>query len=477
MAGQLLPRCVPFRQAGGRRSGTITLWTILFLPILVVLFLVVIEGIHLWLARVELENALEAAALAAVKEWAESGNAPAQNWTQSGRLLGLEYAGANTIRGVDFNPANFAIEDNLGLFSGGNPNENATCVADGIYSPPGDREGTLIFGAITNDDPLTFDTREIPSCGGEGTVLVDATGQGNLDTGNDNNWGVAFLNEEDTDPDLRICTVTITLPGSVNERRGYYFHEESLGFADNSNNIFAGYGLCEQNDVVGIDTSLIDVDFFFPAPCNNVNAHYWKQIRFTFPLDGTDNEFGPCERFRFGIDVRNLNTNNCNGSQVDGDAIGDMGATVTIVFANTGDGNCDPADPARTDQATFQNHTWQDRTCLGVDPYCNGYPDSLDNSHILTPPGITNLPDAAVPGVGNNPDGQSYAFTSVSGGVGAFTVRAQARIEVPLLCGSFCGIQLGPYSISACATAMYDCELQRPRLIRVEEENYTCIVP
>lgn len=478
MPGQALPQRVRSRPTAGNRSGTITLWTILFLPVLVVLLLVVVEGIHFWLARVELENALEATALAAVKEWAESGNSPGQNWTENSRLLGLQYANANTIRGVDFNPANFAIEDNLGIYSAGNPNENATCVADGVYSPPGNREGTMIFGAVTAEQPYIFTTEEIPSCGGEGTVLIDATGEGNLDTGNDNNWGVAFINEEDTPLNLRICTIAIRLPPAIGNRN-WYFDPLTFAFADNSNNIFANEPpACDQNDLVGLNTGLIGVSWAGDAPCNGQPGDdFYKEIRFSFPLDGSVNEFAPCDRFRFSVAVRDVNLNNCHATaQGDGDLMGQIGTTATIVFADSGAGSCDPPDPARTDTATFQDFTYRNRQCTGEYEFCNGFVNPLDRSHILTPPGIPNLPNGAIQN-NQNKDGQSFAISSGPGGEYQYAVRAQARIEVPLLCGSFCGIHLGPYYVSACTTAMYDCELQRPRLIRVEAENYTCVVP
>ena len=58
-----------------------------------------------------------------------------------------------------------------------------------------------------------------------------------------------------------------------------------------------------------------------------------------------------------------------------------------------------------------------------------------------------------------------------------FAVRAQAKIEVPLVCDGFGGVSFGPFYVAACTTAMYDCELGRPRLIWVKPENYTCVVP
>ena len=79
------------------RKGVAMLWTILMLPVLTLSLIFIIEGTHLWVARAELENALEAAALAAVTEWAESGVSPGPGWTLDARLVGLEYASINPI--------------------------------------------------------------------------------------------------------------------------------------------------------------------------------------------------------------------------------------------------------------------------------------------------------------------------------------------------------------------------------------------
>jgi len=83
------------------------------------------------------------------------------------RYVGVDYAAANTLDDepvaitTNYNP------DNL-------PNENNDC------------EGNLVFGAITEDstmyvfdEQVTFNAGIRPTCG-LGTVLIDATGQGNL---------------------------------------------------------------------------------------------------------------------------------------------------------------------------------------------------------------------------------------------------------------------------------------------------------
>lgn len=123
-----------------RRSGVVTLWLILTLPVLLMLLVFLIEIANVWRARVELENSLEAAALAAVKEW-KKGSTDAQ-----ARAVGVTYAEANTVTGSPV-----TITDNGGG-GGVNGNDSAT--------------GNLIFGAVTTGAiPWVFDGSTAPNCG------------------------------------------------------------------------------------------------------------------------------------------------------------------------------------------------------------------------------------------------------------------------------------------------------------------------
>ena len=134
------------------RRGISTLWLLIALPTLLVMFCFVVNIANLWLARVELENALESAALAAVLEWGENGGGA----TSDARDSGVAYALANRVRGV-----NLVIDPNLDpMPGGGNPNENLTCT---LNKQPA--EGNLIFGAITNTAPTTFESSSAAGCG------------------------------------------------------------------------------------------------------------------------------------------------------------------------------------------------------------------------------------------------------------------------------------------------------------------------
>lgn len=126
-----------------QRRGAVTLWMLIWVPTLLVLFSVLVGVANLWLARVELENALEAAALAAVKEWGDENGA---NGTLTARQIAAGYAQANLVRGEQVVIATNYDENAL--------NQNAQC--DLEPSPPA---GNLLFGSIddvTDPSEVTF---------------------------------------------------------------------------------------------------------------------------------------------------------------------------------------------------------------------------------------------------------------------------------------------------------------------------------
>lgn len=85
---------IPNRRRSARR-GVSAIWTIITLPVFLVLICFVVNIGNLWLARAELETSLEAAALAAVKQ---RGDSPERS-TQEARNAGAAYAALNPVRG------------------------------------------------------------------------------------------------------------------------------------------------------------------------------------------------------------------------------------------------------------------------------------------------------------------------------------------------------------------------------------------
>ena len=122
------------------RRGVATLWVIVSLPAALCLLAVVIETGNLFLARVELLNAVEAAALAGADAWQDGAGAGSQ---AAARNRAAELAAANTVNGqpvvIDPNPGN--------AMCGVNPSIAANVV---------------IVGTITGATPYTFHADATP---------------------------------------------------------------------------------------------------------------------------------------------------------------------------------------------------------------------------------------------------------------------------------------------------------------------------
>ncbi len=91
------PRSACRRLKAGRRA-VVTLLTLLCVPLLLTLLCAVAEVNHLWQARLQLENALEAASLAAIKEWGDLGGSAQQ--IPAAQHLGRAYSRANLVQGL-----------------------------------------------------------------------------------------------------------------------------------------------------------------------------------------------------------------------------------------------------------------------------------------------------------------------------------------------------------------------------------------
>jgi hypothetical protein len=404
--------------------------------VFLLLFIIAVEAGYLWLSRVELENALEAAALAAVKEWGDANGGS----TLVPRQIGVEYAAANTINGVpvaidmNYNPAN-------------TPNENDSCAGD------------LVFGAITNEDyqcgdPVVFNAGIQPSCGGLGWVVFDVNGQGEGSLANDNAWGIAFLRTDDTPANLTIQSVTFNL--RANDPDAYFDFTSAGPVLSNS---LPAPVIAPQLDVWG---------FSNPGPGPGTQIQFSPTsgtsptLTITFGPDlgpGGDLGFEPCDRIRFGALVDQLGPPP-GWAHDDADAIGYYAVQVTIVFALGGV----PRPPVTT-------NFWHTNDITCSPPYIDTTDTFIcDPEHYIVHP--TAIPDIPCPQSGppGNPynNGQSYVWTS-GGGEYPFAVRAQKTIEVPGLICWLCSLPIGPFNVSACSTAMYDCNDLRPRLVRVEE--------
>jgi Flp pilus assembly protein TadG len=128
----------PYRAGLRHRRGLAGVWVIAAGPALLTMLCFTLEIGNLWLARGELETALEAAALAAVKEWRDTNSA------SQARDFAVVYAAANTIAGA---PVILSRND-----GGGGVHGNLVC------------NGEIVLGEIrgANCDSFVFDANSSP---------------------------------------------------------------------------------------------------------------------------------------------------------------------------------------------------------------------------------------------------------------------------------------------------------------------------
>ncbi len=416
-----------------RRRGVATIWLILSLPIFAILLCAVLEVGNAWVARVELENSLEAAALAAAKEWGQNAAASGPGWTAGGRSRGMQLAAANTVR-----EQSVTIASNLGTYDlGMNPNENKLC--DDVKGPPVD--GNLVFGKIienTLTGELTFDASEAPSCGA-GTIVVDASGSGNLQTAQNREWGISFHNTPLTPGTLRVVSVVL----DAQAMGGTFVF---TGVPQVSANLLDGLATNAVRDTSG--NSQADV-FGFANPATQITFSIsggGRYLTILFSADGGDDGFAPGDRFRFGAAVIRPPNN------IDGDGVGGR-VGVTVTFSTTA-----VASGILVDNTDRKNDCYDPRL---IDP--------VTGTFVVNPSGVADLPCPPTAGVGSN--GQSYVLLSGSG-QDFFGVRAQATVRVSSICSNLFGIPVADYCVSAKTIALYTCSTRRARLVRIE--NFIC---
>jgi hypothetical protein len=411
--------------------------------------------------------------------------------------VGNQFSVANTVNGA---PVNLSVID---------PTLN--------YNPASDcnqnecRNGVFVFGAIVDDDPeFVFDCCEIPSCG-IGTIWLDVTGNSTLggpsgmnpnDPAQDHHWGISYQPNVfpiPPGPQPRIRRVVYELPetcqiqNQVVEPRFDFssvIPKVSVALTDDANvlvedNCPAGQGgESAQADVYGIDPTQVSFYIEVLDPCEvgdgtlvtaptNTES---RTLAVEFPDGpGPFDGFDLMDRLRFGARVRDA-AGGGPGSQLDADEIGHCMTLVTICFTDGTSCTVTFIDTDEPSNACLQ--------CVNVAPWginVQPPPNSATNRGLIIHPlGIPDIPCAA--SSGNNNNGQSLAMvgagTCAIGGAGrAFAVRAHTTFQVPsIICELFC-VPIGPFNVTACADALYDCETRRPRLYHLEERNFLCNRP
>lgn len=126
---QLIDRTTSIRQISKppTRQGVVMVWSLLLIPVVAVMIIMLTDLANIWLARIELKNALDAAALSAVKTWGEGGttlqarqsaNVAFSNNTILGQTFTLNTAEGGCANGNDTSSAEVLLGSVNELISG-----------------------------------------------------------------------------------------------------------------------------------------------------------------------------------------------------------------------------------------------------------------------------------------------------------------------------------------------------------------------
>lgn len=409
-----------------KRRGIAVLWLIIWGSLFLTFFCVVLEIATLWQAQVEVQNSLDSAALAAVKEWGASGSGS----TAVPRDAGVAYAAANPILGSSMMlTTNYDPSDPIN-----NPNENLNCT------------GNFIFGALTTPTaPFTFDAGESASTA-VGTVFMEIVKNNSGNGVGVRDIGVFF---DDGGANLSIRTIEFTIPLLGNSISQQPYFNATLGSEPALSTAFEGPDALNRNNPTGFDYRGLDIDpnlisgnwYCDPTappftlmgmntnPDGDICFEMDNQVPFgtnryrTLIVHFTDGAFvstmdpATTDFFRFGVSMNQLNNPPLPGGNNDGESWHLAPVTVSVTFYN--------------------------------------------NLSMTTSTATTAFVDD-----GNPANGRSIATLSSIGGIPA--VRAQATVPVQGFCSSMFGISF--LDVTAKSTAYFDSATGRPALVHVENE-------
>ena len=302
------------------RRGLSTGWLLIWSPVFLLAVLLIVEVGNVFLAKVQLENALEAAALAAVKRWRDTGS------TDSARDYAVSYAFANKVSGVPV-----VLDRNDG---GPPPNGNLSC------------DGDIVLGAVLVPDGVDefdcsqfiFDANETPGVGGSNLrVSLNVWVHTTYDTLNDaatGNYSFQIFDYSASNTDLTISSVTFnvaTVPGANDEPAFFDLRDPPGNGVGNDRRsgiepIFLGTGVSNTTPSLTLadDTTAPTYTIFF----NGTGSDAFEPGTLGSP--STD-------RFDFSVDTDSVGPDLGTGDNRAADDGGDFaGATVTVSFQLNG---------------------------------------------------------------------------------------------------------------------------------------------
>lgn len=409
------------------RRGIATIWVLVALPVVLTLLVMIVDGGNLWVARMELKNALDAAALSGVKTWGEGSS------TSQARLDAHDAFNTNTILGTQY-----VLSTVEGGCTNGNPAPSATAdiilgtISDGAGGFTFDCQGTpacvtgtftLVIAVDTSDPPIA------PCDGGANDTFARAS---------------AFRVESFTtsDPALTLNNLTFTIPGAGFPTGGFF----DLRNPPPSNDASSGY-----TSGMGPGTVQTPPRLYYRGAPPTTNAT-------TLVLSACASP-----RATFGITSAFYNVPPAPAPPI---------------------GLTDPPDVTSTSfRWVFTGFQGGDVFAFGVDTdYANGVTGGGGS------PEVDTGGEFAGATVSGNVSGTAFSSTlllvsvdrsavTINGvvtGGDAFGVRARKTVSVPSIASAFLGLPVSPYQVTSLSYARYACSNGPPQLIHINTYNCAC---
>lgn len=398
------------------RRGIATIWVLASMPVLLTLLVMLVDAGNLWVARAELKNALDAAALSGVKSWGEGSG------TLQSRLDAHDAFTTNTILGTQY-----SLSTAEGGCTNGNPSPSATA--------------EILLGTISDGaSGFTFDCQGTPVCvSGSFTLVIAVDTEAICDGGNNDTFEreSAFRVESFTtsNPALTLNSLMFTLPGA-----GTRFFD--LRNPPPSNDGNSGYN-------VGDAAPPPTVYYRGAPPTTNATSLF---------LSGCASPFAT-----FGVTSATYNVPPA-AAPIAGltDPPSVTGTAFRWVFSGfeSGDVFAFGVDTDFADGVTGGGGAETDKGSEFAGTIVSG---SVSGSAFSGTLAAVNLERSEVTING-----------TVSGG-DAFGVRTRKTISVPSMASTFLGLSVNPYQVTSQSYARFACSSGLPQSVHIN--TYTCACP
>lgn len=392
------------------RRGIATIWVVVAIPAITTLMVVVLDVANVWLAKSELKNAMDSAALSGVKTWGEGGT------TLAARQAADRASSTNRVLGTSLT---------LNTAEGGCTNNNVSST------------GEIVLGAVTDSgSALAFNCNTVPACV---VGAISATFEVNTDpiapdvgTADTLTRPYSFRITNFTGPggsvlssvtiNLAPMTVQNTSGGPVVADNGFFDFRPQPPTADN-----------QAGSVFGVGTTLLNNTFTTfsstgGAAVSSLSATVNSQpTSLQVNLSG----FDPGDTLFFGADTDRVGPDNGNNGQ----DVADFGG-------HFGSGYVDSGNRTTVNGAlvTF---------VISGQPF-SGTLTSVDE-------------DTSTVTVNGNLTGGS-----------PFAIRTRKTVAVTSLANSLFGFPVGPFQVTAESYARFPCTSGPPQLFRVDMYGCVC---